>query len=154
MHDLFTRREFVHRGLGLIGLCGSVPTFLSRTVWAMTDPMDVPRTPSQPGGPDDRVLVVVQLAGGNDGLNTVVPYRHDLYYRARRRIAIAPQDGLRLDDEYGILCRVGLHCAPAAHRTMGTFPHGTVRFGLSAFNTAEEVRVAVDAVCQLAPEVS
>ena len=68
---------------------------------------------------------------------------------------MAPSEvGLRLDDEYGILCRVGLHCAPAAHRTMGTFPHGTVRFGLSAFNTAEEVRVAVDAVCQLAPEVS
>jgi selenocysteine lyase/cysteine desulfurase len=66
---------------------------------------------------------------------------------------MAPSEvGLRLDDEYGILCRVGLHCAPAAHRTMGTFPHGTVRFGLSAFSTAEEVRVAVDAVRQLARE--
>ena len=43
--------------------------------------------------------------------------------------------GLRLDDEYGILCRVGLHCAPAAHKTLGTFPSGTVRFGLGAFNT-------------------
>lgn len=58
--------------------------------------------------------------------------------------------GLRLDDEYGILCRVGLHCAPAAHRTMGTFPGGTVRFGLSAFTTAEEVDAAVDAVGRLA----
>ncbi len=58
--------------------------------------------------------------------------------------------GLRLDDEYGILCRVGLHCAPAAHKTIGTFPDGTVRFGLSAFNTADEVRVAVEAVAQLA----
>ncbi len=64
---------------------------------------------------------------------------------------MAPSEvGLRLDDEYGVLCRVGLHCAPAAHRTMGTFPDGTVRFGLSAFSTAEEVRLALDAVRQLA----
>jgi len=62
--------------------------------------------------------------------------------------------GLRLDDEYGIGCRVGLHCAPTAHRTLGTFPDGTVRFGLSAFNTAEEVEVALGAVRQLAAEVS
>jgi selenocysteine lyase/cysteine desulfurase len=62
--------------------------------------------------------------------------------------------GLRLDDEYGIGCRVGLHCAPAAHRTLGTFPDGTVRFGLSAFNTAEEVEVALGAVRQLAKDAS
>ena len=47
--------------------------------------------------------------------------------------------GLRLDEEFGILCRVGLHCAPAAHRTLGTFPDGSVRFGLGAFNTEEDV---------------
>jgi cysteine desulfurase/selenocysteine lyase len=60
--------------------------------------------------------------------------------------------GLRLDEEYGILCRVGLHCAPAAHKTMGTFPAGTVRFGLGAFNTLEEVEAAVTAVESLAQE--
>jgi selenocysteine lyase/cysteine desulfurase len=60
--------------------------------------------------------------------------------------------GLRLDDDFGIMCRVGLHCAPAAHRTIGTFPDGTVRFGLSAFSTDQQVRVAIDAVRQLANE--
>jgi cysteine desulfurase/selenocysteine lyase len=60
--------------------------------------------------------------------------------------------GLRLDEEYGILCRVGLHCAPAAHRTMGTFPVGTVRFGLGAFNTLQEVDDALTAVQALALE--
>jgi cysteine desulfurase family protein len=60
--------------------------------------------------------------------------------------------GLRLDEEYGILCRVGLHCAPTAHRTLGTFPAGTVRFGMGIFNTAEEVDQAVQAVAQLASE--
>ncbi|MFO7917842.1 MAG: aminotransferase class V-fold PLP-dependent enzyme [Anaerolineae bacterium] len=62
--------------------------------------------------------------------------------------------GLRLDDEYGILCRVGLHCAPAAHRTIGTFPDGTVRFGLSAFSTQDEVEAALTAVAELADEVN
>jgi cysteine desulfurase family protein len=60
---------------------------------------------------------------------------------------MAPSDvGLTLDEEYGIMSRVGLHCAPAAHRTMGTFPAGTVRFGLSYFNTADEVDAAVGAI--------
>lgn len=58
--------------------------------------------------------------------------------------------GLRLDEEYGILCRVGLHCAPAAHKTLGTFPTGTVRFGLAALNRPEEVDAAINAVRQLA----
>ena len=61
--------------------------------------------------------------------------------------------GQRLDAEYGILCRVGLHCAPAAHRTLGTFPAGTVRFGMGAFNTVEEVHQALRAVEHLAGEV-
>jgi cysteine desulfurase/selenocysteine lyase len=61
--------------------------------------------------------------------------------------------GLRLDDDYGIMCRVGLHCAPTAHKTIGTFPDGTVRFGLSAFNTMDEVEAALTAVGELAQEV-
>jgi cysteine desulfurase/selenocysteine lyase len=66
---------------------------------------------------------------------------------------MAPSEvGLRLDDEYAILCRVGLHCAPRAHKTIGTFPDGTVRFGLSAFNTAQDVRIAIDAVRRLAQD--
>jgi selenocysteine lyase/cysteine desulfurase len=60
--------------------------------------------------------------------------------------------GLRLDDEYAILCRVGLHCSPVAHRTLGTFPGGTVRFGLGVFNTAGQVAAALDAVAALARE--
>jgi selenocysteine lyase/cysteine desulfurase len=58
----------------------------------------------------------------------------------------------RLEREFGILCRPGLHCAPAAHRTIGTFPEGTVRFGLSAFSTEEEIETAVQAVFQISRE--
>ncbi|MBM3129675.1 MAG: aminotransferase class V-fold PLP-dependent enzyme [Chloroflexi bacterium] len=54
--------------------------------------------------------------------------------------------GLWLDEEFGVLCRVGLHCAPAAHRTLGTFPRGTVRFAPGIFTTQDDIRVALDAV--------
>jgi cysteine desulfurase family protein len=62
------------------------------------------------------------------------------------------ETGFRLDEEYGILCRVGLHCAPNAHKTIGTFPEGTVRFGLSPMNTMEEIDYAIQAVARLAKE--
>ena len=55
----------------------------------------------------------------------------------------------RLDEEYGIAVRVGLHCAPAAHRTLGTFPGGTVRFSFGAFNTEEEAVEAAEAVAAI-----
>lgn len=57
---------------------------------------------------------------------------------------------LRLEKEFGILCRPGLHCAPAAHRTIGTFPEGTVRFSLSLFSTEEEIETAIQAVSSIA----
>lgn len=64
---------------------------------------------------------------------------------------LAPSEvGPMLDEGYEIMSRVGLHCAPAAHRTIGTFPVGTVRFGLSLFNTPEQVDTAVEAVREIA----
>lgn len=66
---------------------------------------------------------------------------------------LAPSDvGLWLDEQHAILCRVGLHCAPAAHKTMKTFPSGTIRFGMGVFSTADEVDVALHAVRRLAVE--
>ena len=52
----------------------------------------------------------------------------------------------RLDEEFGIRTRVGLHCAPSAHRTLGTFPEGTIRFSFGIFNTPEDVGAALDAL--------
>jgi len=66
---------------------------------------------------------------------------------------LSPSNGaLRLEKEFGILCRPGLHCAPSAHRTIGTFPEGTVRFGLSAFNTEAEVETAVQAISEISKQ--
>ena len=60
--------------------------------------------------------------------------------------------GLKLDQNFGILCRVGLHCSPAAHRTIGTFPTGTVRFAPGPFTTQENLQQTIEAVRTLAKE--
>jgi len=52
----------------------------------------------------------------------------------------------RLDQEFGIMTRCGLHCAPLAHRSLGTFPSGTVRFSFGHTNTAEEVDRTIEAI--------
>jgi uncharacterized protein (DUF1501 family) len=55
------------------------------------------------GAPNpDRILVVVQLSGGNDGLNTVVPWADDLYHKARPTLRIEPEKTLKLDDHVGL----------------------------------------------------
>ncbi|MDD2484041.1 MAG: aminotransferase class V-fold PLP-dependent enzyme [Eubacteriales bacterium] len=52
----------------------------------------------------------------------------------------------RLDDEYGIMTRCGLHCAPLAHQTLLTFPQGTIRFAIGHKNTEEEIEYAINAI--------
>lgn len=59
-----------------------------------------------------------------------------------------------LDERFGISTRVGLHCAPAAHKTLRTFPTGTIRFSFGLFNTEEDVDCAVSALGTLTKEAS
>ena len=75
---------------------------------------------------------------GRVGVVSVVPLRMD-----------PAELAFRLDERYGIATRVGLHCAPAAHRTLGTWPAGTVRFSFGMFNTEEEADTAAEAVTAL-----
>ena len=49
----------------------------------------------------------------------------------------------QLDSEYGIMTRVGLHCAPNAHKTLGTYPAGTIRLSFGPENTQEELDAAI-----------
>ena len=51
-----------------------------------------------------------------------------------------------LADKHAIATRVGLHCAPNAHKTLGTYPTGTLRFSFGWHNTAEEVNIALQAL--------
>jgi len=57
--------------------------------------------------------------------------------------------GLRLDEEYGVLSRVGLHCAPAAHKTIGSFPEGTVRLAPGVFTTINDIQEAIQAISKV-----
>jgi uncharacterized protein (DUF1501 family) len=91
-----SRREFLKTST-LLGFGASVPTFLGRTAIA-ADPAGKP-------GAKDTLLVVVQLTGGNDGLNTVIPYKDDRYYKLRPTIAV-PKDQVK-----GIGGDLGLHPA-------------------------------------------
>ncbi|HOX42743.1 MAG TPA: aminotransferase class V-fold PLP-dependent enzyme [Myxococcota bacterium] len=55
-----------------------------------------------------------------------------------------------LEERAGVCCRAGLHCAPLAHRQLGTFPEGAVRFSLGLFNTETEIATALGALRELA----
>ena len=55
----------------------------------------------------------------------------------------------RLANEYEIFTRCGLHCAPNAHQTYGTFPQGTVRFSLNSSNTVSEIDAALNALSEI-----
>ncbi|MBU3728693.1 MAG: DUF1501 domain-containing protein [Phycisphaerales bacterium] len=84
----FSRRIFLQQGVTLASLVSTIPWFLQHSALGVLSQQST-RTGSTPGVPEDRVLVVVQLGGGNDGLNTIVPYGDDAYYRARPTLAIA-----------------------------------------------------------------
>lgn len=95
---VFSRRLFLTRGVQLLSAASTIPLFLDRSGEALA--ADFAANPQGAGRPD-RVLVIVQLAGGNDGLNTLVPVRNDDYYRARPRLAVSPKVALRASDDFG-----------------------------------------------------
>ncbi|HVU86075.1 MAG TPA: DUF1501 domain-containing protein [Pirellulales bacterium] len=91
----YNRRDFLGVGTTLLTTSATMPTLLARTA----------RAAASDKAMNDRVLVVVQLTGGNDGLNTVVPYTDENYRRLRPQLHLADAKLHKLDD------RVGLHPA-------------------------------------------
>ncbi|MFN8353392.1 MAG: DUF1501 domain-containing protein [Spirosomataceae bacterium] len=90
--NTLSRKEFLQRSLLATAGTMLIPNFLKayeRNRLGMSQTTD-------------KTVVIVQLSGGNDGLNTVVPYQNDLYYQARPRIGIAKDKVLRLTDEIGL----------------------------------------------------
>jgi uncharacterized protein (DUF1501 family) len=88
---LFTRREFLRTAAIAGAGAAFLPSFLSQTAHAEMAP-----------GKDDPILVVIQLGGGNDGLNTVIPHGNDNYFRARKTLALKKDSLLRLTDEIAL----------------------------------------------------
>ncbi len=101
MSQGMTRREFIHKGLTIVAMGATAPSFLTRTALAMNNPFDIAQVTSRPGVPDDNVLVVVQMGGGNDGLNTIVPFTDDAYYRARPALAVPRNEVIQVTGELG-----------------------------------------------------
>lgn len=90
-----TRRRFLQTSLTGATLAAtglSMPQFLARTA----------RASQSTAASGEKILVVVQLSGGNDGLNTVVPFRDDLYHKARPTLRVAKDRALRLTDDLGL----------------------------------------------------
>lgn len=83
-----SRRGFVSKGIAVVGLGSVLPAAFVRAVFAEGTPPGV--------ASKRRALVVVQLGGGNDGLNTLIPYTEGAYYDARPRIGVKPEAALHL----------------------------------------------------------
>jgi uncharacterized protein (DUF1501 family) len=88
MDSMHTRRIFLARGLTILSAASTLPMFIQRTAEALNNPADSPLTQTAAGRGDDRILVVVQLGGGNDGLSTVIPVDNDDYRNARPTLAV------------------------------------------------------------------
>lgn len=88
-----SRRNFLRTtAAGSFALAANVPSFLGRLCAAESNEKE-----------NDRILVVFQFSGGNDGLSTVVPYGVDDYYKARPKLAIPKQQVLPINDTIGIV---------------------------------------------------
>ena len=94
-----SRREFLRRGLYGIGVTAGLPVLMSRTTAALTAQA---LTGSSMEAHPERILVVVELSGGNDGLNTGVPYGSDTYYRVRPNLGIRENEAIKIEDGYGL----------------------------------------------------
>ncbi|HCT45343.1 MAG: twin-arginine translocation pathway signal protein [Phycisphaerae bacterium] len=94
----YTRRAFLQNSALLASAALTVPAFIQSSAMAL--PTAEAGLSSIAGVNEDNILVIIQLSGGNDGLNTVVPYRDDAYYRLRPSIGIRP-DGLHILSKNG-----------------------------------------------------
>ena len=87
-----SRRAFLRTGLFGLGLGMRLPWVFEHTALALASDAYWDGRETHP----ERIMVIVELTGGNDGLNTVVPYRQDAYYRLRPTLAIKAQNTLKL----------------------------------------------------------
>ena len=101
MDELKTRREFLRTGLLGGSLCWTMPAFLSRTMQSLHAEADGALIQGVTGR-DGNILVVLQLAGGNDGLNTVIPLGNDEYRKSRPTIGVPEASILKLDPQTGL----------------------------------------------------
>ena len=98
---LHTRRQFLRTSVLGAAASWTLPVFLEKTFFAL-DAMAADALTQTATGKDGTILVVLQMAGGNDGLNMVVPYADDIYYHSRPRLGLPADKVLKLDSYAGI----------------------------------------------------
>ncbi len=98
---LKTRRQFLRTTMLGSALTWTVPSFLNHTFAALQAEAADAATQTATGK-DATILVVLQMAGGNDGLNTVVPYSNDHYVKGRSRLGIPAKSVLKINDQLGL----------------------------------------------------
>jgi uncharacterized protein (DUF1501 family) len=98
---LHTRREFMRTSMLGAAVSWSLPVFLGETFLTL-DAMAADSAVQTATGRDGTILVVLQMAGGNDGLNTVVPFADDAYHKARPVIGLKPGEVLKINDTIGL----------------------------------------------------
>src|SRR5580700_8365488 len=98
---LHTRRRFLRTSMLGAAATWTLPVFLEKTFFAL-DAMAANSLTQTVTGKDGTILVVLQMAGGNDGLNMVVPYADDAYQVARPRLRLAPEDVLKINNYIGL----------------------------------------------------
>ena len=99
--DLLTRRAFLRTSLLGAALSWTIPVFLERTFLTL-HAQAADSSIQTMTGKDHPILVVLQLAGGNDGLNTIIPLEDDLYFKARPTLATPKEQVLALDGSVGL----------------------------------------------------
>src|SRR5271170_6789949 len=98
--DLLTRRAFLRTSLLGAALSWTIPVFLERT-FLVLNAQAADSSIQTMTGKDYPILVVLQLAGGNDGLNTIIPFEDDLYFMARPTLGIPKGQVVILDHSVG-----------------------------------------------------
>lgn len=91
-----SRRDFLRAGLYGVGISAGLPMLL-RNVSVAQAATALEGAEKHP----DRIMVVLELSGGNDGLNTVVPHGHDEYYKARPNLGVKPDQVRKVNEEFG-----------------------------------------------------
>lgn len=130
-------------GIGIAGLGASVRWLADQGIGEISRKLD---------------MLTCQLIRGLRGIEGITVYGPNEREPGSHLVSLnldrmSPSDlGRKLDEDYGILGRIGLHCSPSSHKVLGTFPEGSLRLGPGPFNTPSEIEQTIEAITEIAED--